>query len=91
MDALSKTLAKVQHKKQRDRTAGRRPQRAHLEAGRLENQSIGTRVEAVNRGLKDSLRPNDWSNWASFWQGVQIWYPCENVLGEIAFRLVELQ
>ena len=58
---------------------------------RLENQSIGTRVEAVNRGLKDSLRPNDWSNWASFWQGVQIWYPCENVLGEIAFRLVELQ
>ena len=59
--------------------------------GRLENQSIGTRVEAVNRGLKDSLRPNDWYNWASFWQGVHIWYPCENVFGEIAFRLVELQ
>ena len=58
---------------------------------RLENQSIGTRVEAVNRGLKDSLRPNDWYNWASFWQGVHIWYPCENVLREIAFRLVELQ
>ena len=32
----------------------------------------------------EGTRPNDWSNWAAFWQGVHIWTPCENVLREIA-------
>ena len=27
----------------------------------------------------EGTRPNDWSNWAAFWQGVHIWTPCENV------------
>ena len=36
------------------------------------------------RKLRLVYRPSGWSNWAALWQGVHIWTPCENVLGEIA-------
>ena len=54
---------------------------------------VSARLEPVDRDTSAECErrcvPNDWSDWASLWQDVRIWTPCENVLSEIAHSTLE--
>ena len=53
----------------------------HLYGGKEVGSLPSVRIQTPSRHFRD--HPNGWSNSGVLGQDVRIWYPCENVLGEI--------